>query len=104
MSRLTLGFIAVLALGLGACGSDNPKPVIVDGAVTDGAVADAPTGDGGLDGAADAANCVSDGGCYTCAAETTSQFLNHCTTGQCFPFDNEARLPLYNHGNLPPAP
>jgi hypothetical protein len=30
--------------------------------------------------------------------------LNACTDSQCSHFDNVARLPNYNGGNLPPLP
>jgi hypothetical protein len=49
-------------------------------------------------------NCDGPAGCYDCPPHTNSQFLNQCTNAQCAAFDNAARLPLYNGGNLPPVP
>ena len=43
-------------------------------------------------------------GCYPCPPKTDIQFLNQCTTSQWAQFDNVARLPLYNNGNLPSLP
>ena len=110
MKRLA-SMIFVLALIACGGGSNNPEPTPdaaqrPDSGVPDGSV-DAAVADAGPDASADAepdANCHGDGGCYACAPQTTTEFLNHCTNGQCTPFDNEARLPLYNHGSLPPAP
>ena len=60
------------------------------------------TGGGGTGGAPP--NCDGPNGCYSCPPKTGNQFLNACTNSQCSPFDNVARLPLYNNGNLPPIP
>jgi hypothetical protein len=49
-------------------------------------------------------SCEGDKGCYSCEAKEPAQFLNHCTDSQCEAFDNEKRLPLYNHGDLPQLP
>jgi hypothetical protein len=59
------------------------------------------TGGGGTGGAP---NCDGPNGCYSCKPTVDVQFLNACTNAQCSPFDNVARLPLYNGGNLPPVP
>lgn len=56
-------------------------------------------GSGGAAGSCDGAN-----GCYACTPVTLEQHLNQCTDSQCVPFDNAARLPLFNGGNLPPIP
>lgn len=60
------------------------------------------TGGGGTGGAPP--NCNGPNDCYSCPPKTGNQFLNACTGSQCSPFDNVARLPLYNNGNLPPIP
>ncbi|MDB5219128.1 MAG: hypothetical protein JWO86_7055 [Myxococcaceae bacterium] len=65
--------------------------------------------DGGVDGdaaAVDAASCNGGPqGCFTCEPVQLDDFLNACTDGQCTPFDNVARLPLYKAGQaLPPVP
>lgn len=60
------------------------------------------TGGGGTGGAPP--NCDGPNGCYSCPPKTGTQFLNACTGSQCSPFDNVARLPLYNNGTLPPIP
>jgi hypothetical protein len=54
-------------------------------------------------GVLDAASCSSDAGCV-CILQSANDYLNQCTSSQCAPFDNEARLPLYNHGALPAVP
>jgi hypothetical protein len=48
--------------------------------------------------------CDGPNGCYACPPKTGVQILNACSGSQCSPFDNVARLPLYNNGNLPPIP
>lgn len=60
------------------------------------------TGTGGAGGAPP--ECNGPNGCYACPPKTGNQFLNACTSSQCSPFDDVARLPLYNGGNLPPIP
>lgn len=41
-------------------------------------------------------------GCFNCPS-TTAEFLNRCTSSDCAPFDNHARLPhLKPDGTLPP--
>ena len=109
MKRLG-SMIFVLALVACGGGSSNPEPspdaaLRPDSGVIDAGAIDAAVADAGAD--ADLtpdANCEGDGGCYACEPHTGTEILNHCTSGQCQPFDNEARLPRYNHGNLPPAP
>lgn len=34
-------------------------------------------------------------GCYSCAPKVLSELLNACTTAECTPFDNTARIPDY---------
>jgi hypothetical protein len=60
------------------------------------------TGGGGTGGAPP--NCDGPNGCFSCPPKTGNQLLNACTGSQCSPFDNVARLPLYNNGNLPAIP
>jgi hypothetical protein len=63
------------------------------------------TGVGGAGGQGGAPpDCNGPNNCYKCPPLTEPQFLNHCTAAQCSPFDNVARLPLYNNGNLPAIP
>jgi hypothetical protein len=49
--------------------------------------------------------CVPSGlgppGCFYGAPSTATQFENQCTTAQCIPFDNCARLGLCDGGTLP---
>lgn len=61
-------------------------------------------GNGGTGGVAP--NCVGTDGCFSasCTPQTTADFLNRCTDASCAPFDNVARLPLFNGGSLPPLP
>lgn len=50
--------------------------------------------------------CVPSGlgppGCFKGDVSTEAQYLNQCTTSQCIPFDNCARLGLCNGAALPP--
>ena len=55
-------------------------------------------------GAETGAECLGAEGCFKCEVENLGQALNACTESQCAPFDNAARLPLYNGGSLPPVP
>src|SRR4051794_32677063 len=49
--------------------------------------------------------CSGAAGCYKCEPKTSEEILNSCTDGQCTPFDNVARLPLFKAGQaLPPVP
>ena len=45
-------------------------------------------------------------GCYPCAPTKNDQFLNHCTSSDCSPFDNPGRLGAdnWNGGKLKPLP
>lgn len=50
-------------------------------------------------------DCLGDEGCFKCEPTALLEFLNRCTDGQCVPFDNVARVPLYEPGKpLPPVP
>lgn len=91
--------IAVLMAA--ACGGDsNPQPDVPDAARADARVPDA-----GADASPDASpSCTSDAGCFVCEPIELVDFLNACTDSTCQPFDNVARLPLYNNGALPPLP
>ncbi len=56
-----------------------------------------PVGDAGDPDASNA--------CFEGDPINLGDFLDACTDGQCAPFDNTARLPLYESGKpLPPAP
>jgi hypothetical protein len=88
-----------LALALAGCKSSDPHPEVVDASHIDATI----------DASRDApASCVDPiTGCFktdVCDPVQLDDFLNACTTAQCIQFDNEARLPLYNHGTLPPLP
>src|SRR5690349_7017536 len=107
------------ATALVACSSEsNPRPPDTTFTTSSGTTTSA-TGTGGAGGgggstgsssatgtggAGGAPSCDGPNGCYSCAPKTGTQLLNACTTSQCSPFDNAARLPLYNNGNLPPLP
>lgn len=44
-------------------------------------------------------------GCYPCAATTSEQLTNACTSAVCVPFDDATRLTkLLSNGALPPLP
>lgn len=61
-------------------------------------------GDAGEGGTVDP-GCLGPNGCFTCEPTKNDEILNACTDGQCTPFDNAARLPLYKAGAaLPPVP
>lgn len=69
-----------------------------------GSSASSTTGAGGGGTGGAPPNCDGVNGCYSCPPKTGNQLLNACTGAQCSPFDNVARLPLYNNGNLPAIP
>jgi hypothetical protein len=49
--------------------------------------------------------CLGAAGCFKCEPTKSEEILNACTDGQCTPFDNAARLPLFKAGQaLPPVP
>ena len=88
--------IVTLVFVFAACGGGgDPIPEIVDGR-TDALVSDAPDGD--------AVDCTGENECFSCEPVELTDFLNACTDGTCFPFDNAARLSRYNNGDLPPLP
>lgn len=69
---------------------------------TDGSPVDANLADGEV---ADGGSCLGARDCWSCALTLTRHFLNGCTSAECSPFDNAARLPLLNaDGSLPPLP
>jgi hypothetical protein len=84
----------------GTGGSDSTSTTTTTG--TTSATGTGGAGGGGTGGAPP--NCDGPNGCYSCPPKTGDQFLNACTGSQCSPFDNVARLPLYNNGNLPAIP
>jgi hypothetical protein len=110
-----LGLAGASLLAHGCGSDDNPSPSdtgIITG-LGDGGVdvpvmqPDAlPDVGGGGDVAAtpqpDAA--VGFPGCINTNTPQGAQFLNRCSASACYPFNNAARLPLYNGGNLPPLP
>lgn len=105
--------VASAALGAPACsGGDNPTPTTSSssssGGTTisgEGGTGTGGTGTGGTGtGGTGTVNCDGPNGCFDCPPKKTVEFLNACTDAQCTPFDNAARLPLYNGGNLPPLP
>lgn len=94
-----------------ACSSSDPEAAPTRKPVTspDDDAGSTATVDGGVDDAAvepDASpDCIGDEGCFKCEPTKLVEFLNRCTDGQCVPFDNAARVPLYEPGKpLPPVP
>jgi hypothetical protein len=120
LAVLALIALASVAFGVPACGGDdNPRPPTSSstGDTTSSTTSSTSAGTGGSGGGTTSTstsggtgggdagpNCDGPNGCYSCAPQTTTQYLNACTNAQCSPFDNVARLPLYNNGNLPPIP
>jgi len=51
----------------------------------------------------DPTQCVGEAECWSCPPTEQTHFLNRCTTSDCAPFDNAARLPLLADP-LPPLP
>lgn len=79
------------------------RTVIEAGTSTSGSSGGA--GDGGDVDANVDPSCLSGEGCFTCEPTRSIDLLNACTDGQCAPFDNAARLPLYAANQpLPPVP
>ena len=94
LAVVSLGTCIVLAV---ACGSS--EEVAPTRTITPAGVADS-----GSDSSVDP-SCTSPAGCFSCKPASLTDFLNACTDGQCAPFDNVARLPLYEPGKaLPPVP
>ncbi len=94
MKSLLIMFTVLLAT---ACKDENPKPDLPDAS--------------SVDSPGDANVCLLENGtpknCFdlaSCEPATTEDLLNGCTDVGCIPFDNVARLPRYNNGNLPPLP
>ena len=87
-----------------ACSSTgNPEPPVFSATTSGtGGAGQGGAGQGGAGGVDPA--CVGEDGCYACDPTNDPEFLNACTEAQCSAFDNEARLPLYNGGDLPPVP
>jgi hypothetical protein len=69
----------------------------------DYAVGDGGTGPGGDGSPTDCSADFDAGQCYPCAATTNDQLQNACTTSNCQPFDDFARIPNYT-GTLPVVP
>ena len=65
--------------------------------------AEVPPGDAQAPDAAPPVDCNDPAGCWRCAPVEQVHFLNRCTTSDCAPFDNRARLPLFATP-LPPLP
>ncbi|APR83760.1 Hypothetical protein A7982_09109 [Minicystis rosea] len=117
-----IAFFATVALGAAifsapACGGEgNPTPPTTASSGTGDTTSSSSSGGGGGAGGATASssssgggtggapNCDGPNGCFSCSPTKTVEFLNACTDAQCSPFDNVARLPLYNNGNLPSVP
>jgi hypothetical protein len=110
-----LGVIVASTIAFfGAC-SDNtnpePNPNLTtssssggDGGSGVGGAGAGGDGTGGGAGGQGGAGCLGPNDCWLCTPTNDGQFLNHCTDAQCSFFDDAARLPLYNGGNLPPLP
>ncbi|MDX2090839.1 MAG: hypothetical protein SFX73_23470 [Kofleriaceae bacterium] len=87
-----------------ACKDTNPAPDVPDARPR----GDAPAPDAPIDAplscfdpAGTPANCFQQD---VCEPTQLTDFLNSCTGAQCIAFDNVARLPRYNNGNLPALP
>ena len=116
-SHRRAALVAVLfsagAIAVAACSSEsNPTPPDTTFTTSSGATTSA-TGTGGAGGGGSSSatgaggappECNGPNGCFACPPKTGNQILNACTGSQCSPFDNVARLPLYNNGTLPPLP
>lgn len=109
MKRLWVLLVAAGALAFSGVVGTACSSTTQEAAPTRPVVPPASTGgtDAGED--ADAApvdpGCTGAAGCFKCEPVTNDNFLNACTDGQCTPFDNAARLPLYKAGQpLPPVP
>ncbi|EYF02620.1 hypothetical protein [Chondromyces apiculatus] len=113
MRLLRRDLVAALVTGLlgatasvGACSStENQQPPVFNATTSGPGTGGGAGGEGGAGGGGgvDPA-CLGPDGCYQCAPSSDTQFHNACTDAQCAPFDNAARLPLYNGGELPPLP
>jgi hypothetical protein len=106
IAALTIGLFSSVA----ACDdSENPTPTSSTFTTSTGPGAggnggNGGSGDGGNAGGGTGGDCTSAEGCWDCAPTQNVHFLNACTDAACSPFDNVARLPLYNGGDLPPIP
>lgn len=90
--------LACWSFGLAGCDRDEnvpPDATVLDSGATDAGIDDT---DAGSD------PCVGNDGCFACEPTTEPEILEACTDAQCEPFDNEARLPLYEGSDLPPLP
>lgn len=97
-------FTAALAAALVvACKDDNPQPDFPDARRIDAPAPDAPIDAPAscFDPSGTPANCFQQD---VCEPTQLTDFLNSCTGAQCVAFDDVARLPRYNNGNLPPLP
>lgn len=100
---------ASLTVYVGCSGDGNPTPTGsftggAGGTTSEGGAGGTTSQGGGGEGGAGGAACEGPNGCYSCKPATNVQFLNACTGAQCSKFDDAARLPLYNNGNLPELP
>jgi hypothetical protein len=95
---ITSGGVFVSACSLSSEEAAPSRPPIPP-VVTDPDAAVVQEGGGGD------AKCSGPNGCFACEPVKLDEFLNACTDGQCTPFDNAARLPLFKAGQpLPPVP
>lgn len=106
MNRRPPARTLLLALAaVAACREPDPIPTDRDSATDGSGQTDAPVADvsdaRGGDGDTDA-SCTGPDGCFACTPQGTLEHLNRCTGTTCVPFDNAARLPRYNNGDLPP--
>jgi len=100
---LLAGGLAFGGVAVTACSSSSeeaaPSRPPIPPATTDRDAAVTPEG-GNRD-----AGCSGPNACFACEPVALDEFLNACTDGQCTPFDNVKRLPLYKAGQaLPPVP
>jgi hypothetical protein len=107
--RVALASFAVLStFAILACSSTEADPRPPTSFPVDARPPADTAPDGGGDQDADAepveAGCVAETGCWNCAPTTNAHFLNRCTSSQCAPFDDRARIPGWGGGALPPVP
>jgi hypothetical protein len=109
MKRVSLlaaaaGVLAVCGALATACSSNTEEAAPTRPPVPP-VVTDVDGGDAGVDAAPVDPGCVGPDGCFKCEPTKHVEVLNACTGGQCTPFDNAARLPLFKAGQpLPPVP
>jgi hypothetical protein len=95
----------------GTSGASGASASIAGTASAEGGASSSAGGHGGSAGEAPTAGAAGASctdaadNCYACTPQTSTQFLNACTSSACVPFDDHARLTkLTAGGTLPPLP